>query len=129
MDRIDIHLRVNRLSSSEILRTGAGTSSQVLRDGVLVARDFRSWREATRPTPEGLGPTERLMTACRLNESDVRFFEQAVVASRLSGRAIMRILALARTIADLDQSESVCQAHLCEAMALRLRDGWEGYGQ
>ena len=126
MDRIDIHLRVNRLSTAEVLRTGTGTSSQSLREGVLSAREFRSWREARYPVKAGLGPTERLKQCCRIDEDDLRFFEESVIAGHLSGRAIMRTLALSRTIADLAQSERVHQEFLCEAMVLRMRDGGEG---
>ena len=42
---------------------------------------------------------------------------------RMSGRAIMRTLAVARTIADMDEAERVERAHLCEALAFRVREG------
>ena len=125
MDRIDIHLDVRRLSSAEVLRTGSGTSSESLREGVLAAREFAAWRRAAKPVPEGLGPAERLMARCAMGDEDRLFLEEAVAAGGMSGRAIMRTLALARTIADLAQRESVGRAHLCEAMALRMRDGGE----
>ena len=41
----------------------------------------------------------------------------------MSGRAIMRTLAVARTIADMEEAASVGRGHLCEALAFRLREG------
>ena len=51
------------------------------------------------------------------------FLEGAAKAGRLSGRAIMRTLALARTIADMEESARVERSHLCEAIGFRLREG------
>ena len=41
----------------------------------------------------------------------------------MSGRAIMRTLAVARTVADMEESARVERAHLCEALAFRVREG------
>jgi magnesium chelatase family protein len=45
---------------------------------------------------------------------------QALVRDGLSGRAYVRVMALARTIADLDEMEEVSTEHLAEALSLRL---------
>lgn len=49
--------------------------------------------------------------------------ESLASAGRMSGRAIMRTLSLARTIADMEQTGSVSRDHLCEAVGFRLREG------
>lgn len=43
----------------------------------------------------------------------------------LSGRGIMRILRVARTIADLDDSEAVCDEHLLESCMYRVDNNLE----
>ena len=43
----------------------------------------------------------------------------------MSGRAIMRTLGVARTIADMDESPAVAKRHLCEALGFRLQEGEE----
>ena len=64
-----------------------------------------------------------LVRACALTTQDEGFLEGAAKAGRLSGRAIMRTLALARTIADMEESARVERSHLCEAIGFRLREG------
>lgn len=41
----------------------------------------------------------------------------------MSGRAIVRTLAVARTIADMNESEHVTRENICEALTFRLREG------
>ena len=52
-----------------------------------------------------------------------RFFESLATKSHMSGRAIMRTLALARTIADMEQAPAVGHDHICEAVGFRVREG------
>ena len=44
----------------------------------------------------------------------------------MSGRAIVRTLSVARTIADMDEAETVGCEHLAEAVSYRVRDGIGG---
>ena len=67
--------------------------------------------------------SEALVRACALTTQDEGFLEGAAKAGRLSGRAIMRTLALARTIADMEENARVERSHLCEAIGFRLREG------
>ena len=123
MDRIDVHIAVRRIPPGEVLATGHGTGSEELRRDVLRAREYASWRRARAGDEEGPRTSEALVKACALSAQDEGFLEGAARASRLSGRAIMRTLALARTIADMEESERVGRGHLCEAIGFRLREG------
>ena len=125
MDRIAIHLTIKRLSSSDVLNTGKGTSSQALREGVLMAREFASWRRSRQDLSADLGPTERLLASCCMTDETREFLNASAIVPNMSGRAIMSMLSIARTVADLAESEQVMKPHLCEAMALRVRDGDE----
>lgn len=124
MDRIDVHIDVRRIAPGEVLSSGGGSSSDELREGVLKARAYSSWRTAR----EG-GDTKRhdtaasLIKACALTDEDRAFYEDAARAASMSGRAIMRTLAVARTIADMEEAAAVTKSHLCEALAFRLREG------
>lgn len=121
MDRIDVHIDVRRIPPGDVLATGCGTSSAVLREDVLRARTFASWRCA-RSGEEDRSTSEALVRACGLDEADKRFVEDMAQAGRMSGRAIMRTLALARTIADMEECLRVGRDHLCEAIGFRLRE-------
>ena len=126
MDRIDIRIDVRRIPPGEVLATGRGTSSEELRRDVLRAREYASWRRA-REREEGGARSRRgaarLVGACRLSGEDEEFFECAARRNRMSGRAIIRTLAVARTVADMEESLRVGRAHLCEALAFRVREG------
>ena len=120
MDRIDLHIDVKRVPPAEVLSRSGGTSSAKLREEVMAGREFASWRKethATEPTTQGL------IEACRLSSDDAAFFEHVSVANNMSGRGIVRVLSVARTIADMAQRPVVERADLCEALAFRVRDG------
>jgi magnesium chelatase family protein len=51
-----------------------------------------------------------------------RMLADARDATGLSGRGRVRVLRVARTLADLDQSEKLSTAHLAEALSLRRRE-------
>ena len=65
---------------------------------------------------------EALVESCKLSNKDFGFFEQVATENNMSGRGIMRVLSVARTIADIDASEKVKHHHLCEALTFRIRD-------
>lgn len=126
MDRIDIHIDVCRIPPSEVLASGGGTSSEELRVDVLRAREFAAWRK----THDGVSSTTKqsrssaaLIHACKLSREDESFLKDVAQKSHMSGRGIMRTLALARTIADMVESAQVKRDHMCEAIGLRMREG------
>lgn len=135
MDRIDLHLDVQRIPPSDVIATGSGTSSETLREGVLKAREFARWRslhDAGARVSASVSPDEAvsgprrpadLVRDCHLSESSREFFEQSAKAHNMSGRAIMRTLSVARTIADMEESHEVLMKHLCEALSFRVREG------
>ncbi|EIC28824.1 MULTISPECIES: YifB family Mg chelatase-like AAA ATPase [Methylomicrobium] len=121
LDRIDMHLEVPRVPH-EVLRKGSPEgeeSSAAIRARVEAARQ----RAVART-----GKANSAMTAkevkqfCALSEPGHRLLEQAMDKFGLSNRAYHRILKLARTIADLGESETIEIAHLSEAIGYRKLD-------
>ena len=120
MDRIDMHIDVQRVAPGAVLSTEGGTSSEELRCGVMAAREYASWRRAH----EQVGSTTQdLMESCHLEQADADFFERMAALNHMSGRAIVRTISVARTIADMAQRRAVCKADICEALSFRLREG------
>ena len=121
MDRIDIHLDVRRIPPGQVLGERSGASSDELREGVMRARAFADWR---RFRAEAAGVSAG---SAQLEPGEVRDFlvAQAELHS-MSGRAIVRTLAVARTIADMAETETIDCAHIAEAMNFRVRDGIGG---
>ena len=127
LDRIDMRIDVGRLSAESVMASGAGTGSEELRNGVMQAREFADWRRIKRvaaPLGEfGTGQHSRmarLMEECHLDGESVAFFRDVAERAHLSGRAITKTLAVARTIADLDASEPVTLDALAEALQYRV---------
>ena len=120
MDRIDIHIDVRRVPPGEVISPEGGMSSAELRDGVMAGREYGSWRrehEGVRQTTQGL------MESCHLEPKDEQFFTRMAQLNHMSGRAIVRTISVARTIADIAQRRAVDKADLCEALSFRLREG------
>lgn len=124
LDRIDMRINVGRLRSADVLRSGQGTSSQVLREGVEAGRAFRAWRKQRHESSDTRA--KDLIASCLLNEEAARYFEALADKRKFSGRAIVRTLGVARTIADLEESERVTKGHICEAAGLRMSDESRG---
>ncbi len=117
LDRIDLHVHVQRLPPAE-LRPDAppGESSTAVRERVLAARERQLRRAGV--INSRLPPGE-VMRDCRLSAGDQLLLETAVERLQLSARAMQRIQRVARTIADLDGSSDIATPHLAEALGYR----------
>jgi magnesium chelatase family protein len=67
-------------------------------------------------------PTRMIRKQCALDDSGERTLEMAVRRMGLSARAHDRILKVARTVADLNQSGAVSAKHVAEAVQYRSMD-------
>ncbi len=118
LDRIDLHIEVPAVPYKEIRADEQGASSADIR-----ARAARAYAlQQRRGCSNAELPTKLLRKLCRLDDSGERTLELAMRRLALSARAHDRILKVARTIADLDASESVSAKHLAEAVQYRSLD-------
>ncbi|MBK8816493.1 MAG: YifB family Mg chelatase-like AAA ATPase [Methylococcaceae bacterium] len=121
LDRIDMHLEVPRISH-EVLRKGSPQgeeSSASIRQRVVAARNRAIARSGK--ANAGLSAKE-VKQICHLSEQGHQILEQAMDKFGLSHRAYHRILKVARTIADLAESETISVVHLSEAIGYRKLD-------
>lgn len=120
LDRIDIQLRIPRLTRSELMAAGGGEASAAIRDRVEEARERQRHRLAGSPfrcNGEMTGSVAR-----RLSNPTPEAREAlglAVDRYALTGRGFDRAVKVARTVADLGGSESVEVAHVLEALNFR----------
>src|SRR6476619_2759299 len=120
MDRIDLHVEVPRLPPAELRPdAAAGEDSATVRARVVAARALQQARAGACNAALGQAATA---AHCRLATADQALLERAIDSLQLSARAMHRILRVARTIADLAGSESICTAHLTEALGYRRMD-------
>ena len=115
-DRIDLSVTVTALPPRDLQEEAGGESSASIRERVIAARDRQLARDGSlNARLEGRALRRRV----RLDDSGRRLLEQALVKLALSARGFDRVLRVARTIADLDRSESVTSSHLAEALQFR----------
>ncbi|WP_133500217.1 YifB family Mg chelatase-like AAA ATPase [Cognatilysobacter terrigena] len=120
LDRIDLHVVLTRLPASELSATGrVGESSEVVRARVA---DARARQEARCGKPNARMPAGETLSLCRLTSDDQALLERAVERLQLSARSMVRILRVARTIADLAGAADIATSHLSEAIGYRMLD-------
>jgi len=123
LDRIDVHIEVPRLKPDEIMDKRNGEPSTAIRDRVMRARALQSERFATIPIHCNAQMNSKMLRKfCNLPEDVEALLRAAIDQFGLSARAHDRIVRIARTIADLDGSETIGVAHCAEAIQYRSLD-------
>jgi magnesium chelatase family protein len=118
LDRIDLHIEVPAVPYRELRGKDEGTSSAEIRGRVERARA----RQQARGFYNSRIPVRELRKLCTLDDAGERTLEMAVRRLGLSARAHDRILKVARTVADLDETERISAKHLAEAVQYRSLD-------
>ncbi len=125
LDRIDIHIDVPAVNFKELRGRGVpvGDSSETIRGRVIKAREIQLERFAGDGifSNSAMSPTQ-IRKFCALDSDSENLLERAMLKQGLSARAHDRILKVARTIADLDASETVKTTHISEAINYRSLD-------
>ena len=130
LDRIDIHIEVTPVPFDKLSDDTKGESSMEIRKRVTKAREVQveRFRESEKTNYNAQMGVKQIRKYCVLDEGSKELLKSAMERLNLSARAYDRILKVARTIADLDQSENVNGTHISEAIQYRSldRDGWLG---
>ncbi len=123
LDRFDLQLEVVPVSFQELHRTEPEEDSVTIRKRVIAARKMQQNRFADSGTiHNGAMTASQIQQFCQLDSKSSAFLEQAFQKLGLSARAHSRILKVARTIADLADSENIELSHLAEAIQYRTLD-------
>ncbi|AFD08983.1 YifB family Mg chelatase-like AAA ATPase [Solitalea canadensis] len=130
LDRIDIHVEVTPVAFHELSAERLSEKSEVIRNRVIVARDLqqRRYEDKKEVYCNAQMSSKMVRDLCKINEEGLQLLKTAMERLGLSARAYDRILKVARTIADLSDTENIEVEHLAEAINFRSldREGWAG---
>ncbi len=123
LDRIDIHIEVESVNYQKLENDSPAESSCEIRKRVNNARNIQLERYKNYKIFSNSELTPALISKyCKLSSDSKKILESAFNRLGLSARAYNRILKVARTIADLDNSENIQTHHLAEAIQYRSLD-------
>jgi magnesium chelatase family protein len=121
LDRFDVFVDVGQVSTLERQQSAAGETSAVMASRVARARAFQleRWTQpGEAPVLNGQVALHRLEPL--LSASAAELWERLGSQWKLSMRGLTRFLRVARTIADLEGSETMLPTHIAEAASFRL---------
>jgi magnesium chelatase family protein len=130
LDRIDIHIEVVPVPFDKLSEQRPAEKSETVRYRVLKARMVQQKRFSQHPGIHcnAMMTPQLLREYGVLNDAGHSLLKNAMAKLGLSARAFDRILKVSRTIADLEESESIQPAHVAEAIQYRSldRENWAG---
>jgi len=123
LDRIDIHIEITSLPGKFLIQEDEEESSEEIRKRVERAREIQKERFKN----EGIYfnahmNTSQIKKYCIVTEESKKLLQDALENLKISARAYDKIRKVARTIADLDNSEKILPHHISEAIQYRCLD-------
>lgn len=123
LDRIDIHIEVPPVDYDELTSKDGEETSEQIRKRVNAARKLQLERyKGTSITSNARMTPEQFEKYCHLDDSANNLLKRVFDTLSLTARAYDRILKVARTIADIEQSETIGSQHISEAIQYRTLD-------
>ena len=123
LDRIDLCVEAPRIEFETLQKEVVAESSAMIRERVLVAREVqkRRYKKITANTNDELS-VANIEQYCDLNQESKELMKIAYQKLKLTARTYYKILKVARTIADLEETKEIKIYHLKEAMSYRMID-------
>jgi magnesium chelatase family protein len=123
MDRIDIHIEVGNVTYDQLKSDKMEESSKSIKERVDKARNIQLERfKNDKIFCNSKMNVKQIKKYCVLDDACEQLLRTAFDKLKLSARAHDKILKVARTIADLEGSESILPAHIAEAISYRSMD-------
>lgn len=123
LDRIDIQINMPRVKIEELLRKQNPSASQPIKEKVNKAKKIQSERfKNLKIYTNGEMSSSQCDEFIKIEASAEDLLKKLLNKSFISARGYYRILKLAQTIADLEESETVKSSHIAEAVQYRVRE-------
>jgi len=121
MDRIDLFINVPALKYEKLAEPDEENYSAKIREEVEKARKIQRERFSSDKTNSAM-EISQIKKYCQIDLASKNLLRKYVDSGKLSARGYHRVLKVARTIADLENSEKISLDHLSEALTYRLRE-------
>ncbi|MFT5387203.1 MAG: magnesium chelatase family protein [Candidatus Omnitrophota bacterium] len=123
LDRIDLHLDVPAVKSIDILSTHISESSSVIKQRTTSAHDIQKNRfRDSKTTANAYMSSKEIKKFCKLTDEGQSLLKEAMDELNLSARGYNKVLKIARTISDLENTEAIETHHVAEAIQYRSLD-------
>lgn len=122
LDRIDLYVDVDEVAHATLLGNQRAESSDVIRERVLRARKLQQKRYQDPVILNSLINNQQIKKFANLVPAAKELLDTAAEKLGISARAYMRIIKVARTIADLDDSKNIEIPHITEALQYRRQE-------
>jgi magnesium chelatase family protein len=130
LDRIDIHIEIVPVPFEKLSEMKDAESSEKVRERVMKARQIQEQRfkDIDGVYCNAQMSSKQMRTFAQIDKASSELLKNAMQRLNLSARAYDRIIKVARTIADLEDSEPILSNHIAEAINYRNldREGWAG---
>ncbi len=125
LDRIDLHVEVSPVETHLLFTKAIDEryTSKKISERITKAREIQRHRFKTMSTKTNAHLSgSQIESYCKIDTSCKKILQQVIEKLDLSARAYNKILKVARTIADLEESDSIVVQHLTEAIGFRSLD-------
>lgn len=123
LDRFDITIEASPVKFKDIAVKGTGMSSAQMRGHISQARQMQKERFKNHLMTNAQMEGELLKKFCCLNSQAEKFIETIYKKEEMSTRGYCKLLRTARTAADIEGCDTVCERHIYEAA------GYRGFGK
>jgi len=125
-----MHVEITPIYYEEMTSEKPTENSETIRQRVIKAVDMQKKRfeKSLNTYSNATMSSQMVKEICQLDTASQQLLKRAMDNLQLSARAYDRILKLARTIADLSQTQQIDLAHVAEAITYRNldRENWAG---